>query len=166
MTHPLQATLENRGERWALTMIRDLPHSVEAVWPWLTDPERLRRWSPIVPDRPLVSSGPAQIRENPDDTPVDGEVLEVEPPRRLVHRWGPDVLRWRLTPTETGCRLTLEHEMADHTHTAENAAGWHICLDVLDAVLDGEDAPRLVGEAVMDHGFPELRDSYRKLLAV
>jgi hypothetical protein len=39
MTHPLQATLENRGERWALTMIRDLPHPIEAVWPWLTFPE-------------------------------------------------------------------------------------------------------------------------------
>ena len=163
MTHPLQATLENSGNRWKLTITRDLPHPVEVVWPWLVDPERLRRWSPVVPDRALDSQGPAQIRENPDDDPVEGQVLEVEPPTRLVHRWGPDVLQWRLSPIDTGCRLTLEHEMADRDQSAQNAGGWHICLDVLTSVVDGKDVPRLVGNVVMGHGFPELRDGYQRL---
>ncbi len=81
-----------------------------------------------------------------------------------MHRWGPDLLRWRLTPTDTGCRLTLQHEMAERTHAAENAGGWHICLDVLSGHLDGTNPARLVGETVMEHGFPELRDGYAKLL--
>ena len=56
--------------------------------------------------------------------------------------------------------------MAERGHEAENAGGWHICLDVLASNLDGANPERLVGEVVMDHGFPELRDGYRKLLGV
>jgi uncharacterized protein YndB with AHSA1/START domain len=166
MTHPLQATLEDRGGSWVLTFTRELSHSADAVWPWLTEPERLRRWSPAVPDRPFDSVGPAQVRENPDDEPVDGTVIAVSAPHELVHRWGPDRLRWRLTPTATGCQLTLEHQMADRSPAADNAGGWHICLDVLTGNLDGTNPERLVGDCVMDHGFPELRDGYRKLLGI
>jgi uncharacterized protein YndB with AHSA1/START domain len=166
MTNPLQATLEDRDGRWVLTFIRDLSHPVEAVWPWLTEPERLRRWSPVVPDRAFDGPGPRQVRENPGDDPVDGTVISVDAPRELVHQWGPHLLRWRLDPTPAGCRLTLEHQMAERGHEAENAGGWHICLNVLAGNLNGTSPERLVGEAVMDHGFGELRDGYRKLLGV
>lgn len=166
MTHPLQATLEDRDGRWVLTFTRDLAHSADAVWPWLTEPDRLRRWSPVVPDRTFDSVGPAQSRENPGDDPVDGTVVAVDPPHELVHKWGPDLLRWRLESTGTGCRLTLEHQMAERGNEAENAGGWHICLDVLTGNLDGTNPERAVGEAAMDHGFPGLRDGYRKLLGV
>jgi uncharacterized protein YndB with AHSA1/START domain len=57
MTHPLQGTLENRDSAWVLTLVRDFRHPPETVWPWLTDPDRLRRWSPVVPDRPFDSVG-------------------------------------------------------------------------------------------------------------
>jgi hypothetical protein len=49
---------------------------------------------------------------------------------------------------------------------AVDAGGWHICLDVLADNLDGAMRERLVGEVVMEHGFPELRDCYRKVLGV
>jgi uncharacterized protein YndB with AHSA1/START domain len=166
MTHPLEATLENQDGQWVLTFTREFGRSAEDTWPWLTDPDLLRRWSPVVPDRKLDSVGPAQIRENPGDDPVDGTVIAVDAPHELLHRWGPNVLRWRLTPTGTGCRLTLEQQMADRSNTAENAGGWHICLDVLNGHLDGRNPDRLVGAVVMEHGFAELRDGYRKLLGV
>ena len=60
MTHPLQGTLENRDDRWVLTLTRDFGHPPEKLWPWLTDPDRLRQWSPIVPDRALDSIGPRE----------------------------------------------------------------------------------------------------------
>ena len=102
MTNPLQATLEVREGQWVLSFTRELSHPAEPVWPWLTDPERLQRWSPVVPDRALDSVGPAQVRENPGDEPFDGTVIAVSAPHELVHQWGPDLLRWRLTPTSTG----------------------------------------------------------------
>jgi uncharacterized protein YndB with AHSA1/START domain len=80
MTRPLAGTLENRDGAWVLTLIREFKHPAETVWPWLTDPDRLRQWSPVSPDRPFDSVGPRQVRENPHDDPVTGEVLTVEPP--------------------------------------------------------------------------------------
>ena len=80
MTHPLQGTLENRDGAWVLTLERDIAHRAERVWPWLTDPDRLRQWSPVVPDRAFDEIGPRQVRENPDDQPVTGDVLAVNPP--------------------------------------------------------------------------------------
>ncbi len=160
MTHPLQGTLENRDDSWVLTLARDFTHPVEQVWPWLTDPDRLRRWSPVVPDRTFDAVGPRQVRENPDDEPVAGDVVSVDPPHELVHRWGDDVVRWRLAPTATGCRLTLEQTMGDRDMAAGNAAGWHVCLDVLDGTLAGTVSSRVVGPDALDHGWESLRDGY------
>ena len=145
-------------------MIRALPHPAAVVWPWLTDPQRLMRWSPVVPDEALTSTGPRRIREQPGDDPVDGEVLSVDAPHELVHRWGPDVLRWRLADTENGCTLTLEHTMSDRDPAPMNAAGWHVCLDVLEPALAGGDVPRRVGPDALDGGWEQLRDEYAAAL--
>jgi uncharacterized protein YndB with AHSA1/START domain len=161
----LDGTLENRDGAWVLRLVREFAHPPERVWPWLIDPDRLRQWSPVVPDRPLDEVGPREVRETPEAAPLAGDVLAVDPPRELVHRWGDDdVVRWRLVPTAAGCRLTLEQTMADRDPGAMNAAGWHICLDVLDDVLAGKDTPRAVGEDAVARGWAVLRDRYAQTL--
>ena len=70
-----------------------------------------------MPDRPLDSVGPRQVRETPGSDPA-----------------------------------------------AMNAAGWHLCLDVLDGTLTGAEPARVVGEAALDHGWESLRDAYAELL--
>ena len=164
MTHPLQGTLENRDGAWVLTLERDIAHPAEKVWPWLTDPDRLRQWSPVVPDRAFDEIGPRQVRENPDDEPVTGDVLAVNPPHELVHRWGDNVVRWQLSPTDQGCRLTLEQSIPQRDGAAGNAAGWHVCLDVLEGTLAGTASSRVVGPDALDHGWESLRDGYAELL--
>ena len=136
MTHPLEGKLENRDGAWILTLVRDFGQPAEKLWPWLVDPDRLRQWSPIVPDR------------------------------ALVHRWGDDLVRWRLSPTDTGCRLTLEQTMREQDHAAMNAAGWHLCLDVLDDAANGVDRRRVVGRDAVAHGWEALRDKYSEALGV
>ena len=77
----------------------------------------------------------------------------------------PDLLRWRLTPTGTGCRRTSNTALLrSRPIRRKNAGGWHICLEVLSGHLAGANPDRLVGDVVMDHGFPELRDGYRNPL--
>jgi uncharacterized protein YndB with AHSA1/START domain len=160
----LDATLHNRDGDWVLTLKRDFAHPPEVVWPWLTDPERLARWSPIVPDRPFDAPGARRVRENPDDDPVDGEVLAVDPPRELLHRWGDDQVRWRLQPTASGCRLTLEQRMSQRNPAPMNAAGWDVCLTVLARALAGDDVQRSVGPDAMAAGWEALRDHYAEVL--
>jgi uncharacterized protein YndB with AHSA1/START domain len=157
---PRDAEVAPDTGKWVLTMRRELPHPPEVVWPMLTEPDRLARWSPVVPDRPLDTTGPATSRETPDAVPVDAEVLTCDPPRKLVHRWGGDVLHWTLESTNEGCRLTLEHVFADRAQHPSFSAGWHICLAVLEVVLDGHDVERVVGDRALAYGWRELNVEY------
>jgi hypothetical protein len=40
------------------------------------------------------------------------------------------------------------------------AAGWHLCLVVLDRMLGGDPVGPIRGRDAMDHGFEDLRDAY------
>jgi len=157
---PVEATLTPVADRWVLTMTRVLRHPPERVWAYLTEPRLLGTWSPIVPSRVLDSIGAAQSRETPDQDPVDAEVLVSDAPSELVHRWGAHVLRWTLEPTGPGSRLTLEHTFDQRADYGSYGAGWHLCLAVLAAVLDGHTVERVVGSRALEYGWPELRDRY------
>jgi hypothetical protein len=83
-----------------------------------------------------------------------------------MHRWGDDLVRWRLTPTVSGCRLTLEQTMRQRDPAAMNAAGWDVCLTVLDELLGGADTPRATGPAALERNWGALRDDYAEALGV
>jgi uncharacterized protein YndB with AHSA1/START domain len=162
--HATHATLTRAGGRWVLRMTRELAHDPERVWTKLTEPAELRKWSPVVPDRPLTSPGPASSQEDDGHDVVDAEVLVSERPRELVHRWGAHVLRWTLAPTAAGCVLTLEHTFDEPDDRGSFAAGWHLCLAVLEAQLDGHDAERVVGARARDYDWQDLEGRYRASL--
>ena len=63
--------------------------------------------------------------------PMDGRVLELDPPRVVMFLWGEDVLRLELEPEGDGTRLTLTQTLRSADEAARNAAGWHVCLDRL-----------------------------------
>jgi uncharacterized protein YndB with AHSA1/START domain len=166
--NPVAASVTEEDGRWVLTMQRRLRHSPERVWPMLTEPDRLSRWSPFVPDRALDSLGPATARETPDAEPHDAEVLVLDPPRELVHRWGDDRMRWTLQPDGEGTLLTLEHGFAERPDAGMFAAGWHICFGTLAALEESDaDSPvnRVIGEDATAYGWETLRDAYDELLA-
>jgi hypothetical protein len=61
---------------------------------------------------------------------------------------------------ESGTRLTLWHNI-DRRFIAMGAAGWHICLDVLDRLLQGTPIGRIVGgEAMRQDGWQRLYAEY------
>jgi uncharacterized protein YndB with AHSA1/START domain len=157
---PVEATLTGDAGRWILAMTRELPQTADRIWPKLTEPGELSKWSPVVPDRPLTSLGPATSHESPDADGVDVEVLACDPPRELVHRWGGHLLGWTLTPTPNGSRLILAQTFAERAERGMYGAGWHICLAVLAVVLDGQNVDRVVGSRANDYGWPALRDRY------
>ena len=162
---PLDATLTERDARWLLTLERELPAAPDSVWPHLTRPELLVHWSPCVPDRPLVNVGPATARENPDDEPSDAEVLVAREPVELIHRWGDAILCWTLAPRgDDSSTLTLEQAFDDRDFGPDGAAGWHVCLDVLDARLRGRDVDRVVGQDAVAAGWARLREAYTGVL--
>ena len=156
--------------RWTLVFTRDLSHPVETVWAAITDPEHLRDWAPYRPSRDLRSVGEATLTMQGDDlAPGDelpGTVLRVEPPHILEHRWGEDTLRWELAPTGEGTRLTLRHTVQDERMLSAMAAGWHICLDVADALLAGVPFGPVVGTKAREYGWDRLNVEYAQSLGI
>ncbi len=157
---PIEVLLEMGEDGWTIVMRRRFSHGPRKLWAMLIEPERLARWSPIVPDRPLTEPGPATCRENPGDATVDAEVLVVDPPRLLVHRWGVDLLRWTLAPDGEGTVLELRQTTGESTAAAMLAAGWQVCLARL-AAEDGTDRERPTGQRAMAYGWRELHDEYQ-----
>jgi uncharacterized protein YndB with AHSA1/START domain len=68
---------------------------------------------------------------------MHGEVTEHDPPRRLAFYWGDDHLRFELEPAREGCVLRFTALLDAREKAARDAAGWHTCLDRLQAALDG-----------------------------
>jgi uncharacterized protein YndB with AHSA1/START domain len=150
-----------------LVFVRQLRHEPKVVWAALTEPDQLVKWSPFTVDRSLASAGDATLTMIDDDarTELPGVVRRADAPKVLEYTWGDDVLLWQLEPVGGGTRLTLRHTVADPEDAPKVAAGWHLCVDVLEQVLDGKDVDPIVGERAMDHGWQELHDRYAEQLS-
>ena len=158
-------------DRWTVILTRDLAHPVKRVWEALTEPGQLRHWAPFTADRDLATTGDVMLTvidggDSSEDVDQAGTVLESDPPRLLVYRWGTDVLRWELTSTEDGTTLVLRHTLADEGLTSAVAAGWHLCLDAADALMKEVPFGPVVGRRAKEYGWDELNHSYAEILNV
>lgn len=145
------AHVEKEGEAWTLVLVRELSHPRERVWEALTDPKHLHEWAPFETDRNLDAVGPVTLTTVGMPDQAAGEVLRAEAPRVLEYRWGDGILRWRLDSTDKGTRLTLWHNI-DRRYIAMGAAGWHICIAVMDRLLEGRPIGRIVGQDALKYG--------------
>ena len=98
-----------------LTFEAEYPHPIEKVWRAITERDAIRQWLMENDFEPRVGHR-FQFRAQPQprwDGIVHGEVLEVDPPRRLSYAWRSSAIDTRLTitlePTAHGTRLRLEH---------------------------------------------------------
>jgi uncharacterized protein YndB with AHSA1/START domain len=163
----ITVNVEPDGDRWTLVFVKDLVHDREKVWAALTDPGQIDAWAPFRSDRDLGQTSPATLTlvDGEDETSMSATVGTAERPSLLVYNWGDDLLQWQLVATAGGTRLTLRHTTAKRDDVPTFAAGWHLCLDVLDLTLGGTAIGAIRGREAMDFGFGELRDSYAARLA-
>jgi len=161
------AEVRKDGEKWTLILVRDLHHPPAKVWQALTEPMQLREWAPFDADRRLGSVGPVRLSTVGTPTPQISEtsVTRAEAPKLLEYRWGGNEIRWQLEPLGDGTRLTLWHNI-DRGFISMGAAGWHICLDVLDRFLAGEPLGRIVAGEAMKFDWPRLNTEYAKQFGV
>jgi uncharacterized protein YndB with AHSA1/START domain len=148
---------------------RDFGHPQARVWEVLTRRDELLLWAPHTVDHDITSVGKvvftmlgdvAQGDEAVPDIDVPGAVLVCDAPNLLEHSWVNDALAWHLKPSAAGTRLTLRHTLSDASMASAVAAGWHLCLDVADAVLSGHPTPPVRGMEAMKHGWNNLNSRY------
>jgi uncharacterized protein YndB with AHSA1/START domain len=157
------AEVRKDSEKWTLILVRELRHPPEKVWQALTDPVNLREWAPFDADRSLASVGPVKLSTVGTPTPQisDTHVTRADAPNVLEYRWSGNDMRWELESFGDGTRLTLWHNI-DRGFISMGAAGWHICLDVLDRFLADEPIGRIVGGDAMKFDWPRLNTEYAK----
>jgi uncharacterized protein YndB with AHSA1/START domain len=138
-----RGTVETVGGRLVLRYERRLAHPPERVWRAITEPAQLEKWFPAAVEmEDLVAGGVMHFtfREKDVDSP-DGRITELDPPRVLAFDWGPENLRFELRPEPHGCLLVFTNTLDDRSKLARVGAGWHLCLDLLEAELDGRAVP-------------------------
>jgi uncharacterized protein YndB with AHSA1/START domain len=124
-------TYETYEGKPAVRFERVYPHPVERVWRSITVPEEMASWFPSTVEVDLREGGAMHFTfdENLAE-PMDGRVVELDPPKVFAFLWGKDLLRLELAPEGDGTRLTLIQTL-EADEAARNAAGWHVCLDKL-----------------------------------
>ena len=135
--------LEEVDGRWRLRFDRRIAHPPGRLWRALTEPEHLAAWFPtgIEGDR---TAGAMLTFPFPEQAfpAMDGVMLACEPPSLLEFTWGGDTLRFEVSPDGDGSRLRLIVWLDERGKAVRDGAGWHECLDVLQAHLDGRPAGR------------------------
>jgi uncharacterized protein YndB with AHSA1/START domain len=157
------------GARATLTFTREFRHAPEKVWAALTDPAQLPQWAPFTATRSLAATGSDVSLRMDGEPPMDlpCTVLVSEPPSRLDYTWGDDLLRWELARTDSGgTRLTLHHTVGGTGWVPRVAAGWHLCLVVMDRLLAGAPIGPIVGAQSRAYGWERLHDAYAATLGV
>jgi uncharacterized protein YndB with AHSA1/START domain len=124
--------------------------TVEKLWQALTEPEFTRQfWFGTVQESEWKPGASWRIVK-PDGNPVDsGEVIEIDPPRKLVLKWrnemfpemtaeGHSRLTYELEQNGESVKLTLTHTMekADSKFIKAVAGGWPIILASLKTLLE------------------------------
>ena len=142
----IKSRLESPVEKIFEIYIRTTP---ERLWEAIIDPEIRSRYnfgaaveSTWTVGAPLTMSAP-----NAPGLLGDGEVLEVDPPRRLVHTmtalWSDDVksegtsrVSWDIEPVGDSCRLIVTHDQLREGANDELYGGWPMILSGLKTWLE------------------------------
>jgi len=126
--------------------------SPETVWEFLVDPEKMTRWmgeSATLEPRP---GGLYQVGVIPGHT-ARGEIVEFDPPRRLVFTWGWDsgsivepgstTIEIELVPEGEGTVVRFAHVgLPDAESAQSHSHGWDHYLTRLVSAAGGSDPGR------------------------
>jgi uncharacterized protein YndB with AHSA1/START domain len=137
-----------------LRIERVLPGPIERIWAYLTESELRRKWL-AAGEMELRIGAPFELvwrndelTDPPGTRPegfaaehrLQGEITEVDPPRRLAITWGSSGgVTFTLEPQGRYVLLGIVHRrLPDRGMLLKVSAGWHTHLDVLAARVAGE----------------------------
>jgi uncharacterized protein YndB with AHSA1/START domain len=157
----MHGTYEIVDDRSALTFARRLAHPVERVWRAVTEPSELAHWFPSAVSGDMTPGGTLTFEfPGGEMPPMEGEVIELDPPRTLAFTWGDDMLRIELEPVDEGCVLHFVVLFDEAERASRDAAGWHVCLDQLEQHLGGAQTDAPTSEPTDD--WRALYDAYQR----
>ncbi|KAB2332092.1 SRPBCC family protein [Cytobacillus depressus] len=136
------ATIQKSETGYIARFERNLEHPVKDVWSMLTNNEKLEQWFSELHIEDLRKGGFIKF-DMQDGTFEEMEITELVLNSVLEFTWAEDIVRFELYPEGNECLLVLIEKINKITdHTPRDLAGWHVCLDVIHALLDGRSFSR------------------------
>ncbi len=140
----LKERLESQMEKVYEIYIRTTP---ERLWEAITDPDIRANYNFGARVTSEWTPGSAIEMHSPTGLLGGGEVLEVDPPRRLVHTmtalWDDEVrqegasrVTWVIEPVADSCRLMLTHDQLREGANEQLYGGWPMILSGLKTWLE------------------------------
>lgn len=133
------AVIEKVDNGYIARFDRPLKHSSEKVWSALTHNDQLKVWMSNLQVEDLRING--NIRFNYNDGSgefLNMKITDFNESSLLEFEWGEGRVRFEIIPMTDECLLVLkEYLPALNNHTPKDLAGWHVCLNILSALLDG-----------------------------
>jgi uncharacterized protein YndB with AHSA1/START domain len=134
--------LEQIESRWRLRFTRETSTPSREGWRALVQLEHLDAWFPTTMEGDRVEGAELTLSFRENETPsMHGEMITYDPYSALEFKWGEDLIRFELRPESDGTVLTLFDIFDELGRAARDAAGWHVCLDLLDDRLAGAEPP-------------------------
>ncbi|WP_102345653.1 SRPBCC family protein [Bacillus sp. Marseille-P3661] len=132
------AQINKVENKYIATFIRHWDYSVGEVWSWLTENDKLEKWFSELEIDDLSEGGIIKF-DMQDGTFEEMKITNLKVFSVLEFTWGEDLVRFELEEKNNGCRLLLIEEINKVSmHTPKDLAGWHVCLDVIHALLNSE----------------------------
>ena len=140
----MEAAIKKTDTGYLAIFERPFNHSIEKVWGWLTQPEKLAEWlaeAEVV----LQEGGPFTLTfTKTEGNVMEGKVQKVEAPHILEFIWDtdssePSLVHWELQPKAKGSLLIFAQDFHDPAHMPTMLAGWHVHLDMLASSIDGKE---------------------------
>jgi len=132
------AVIQQTENGYTARFERRLKHPVEKVWAMLTENGKLAKWFSELHVEDLREGGTISFNMG-DGTFETMTIQELKLYEVLEYTWAKDIVRFELYPEQDGCRLVLIEKITQITsHSSKDLAGWHVCLDVIEALLDGK----------------------------
>jgi uncharacterized protein YndB with AHSA1/START domain/DNA-binding transcriptional ArsR family regulator len=168
----MDATTSNSGKRpWTAAQdekvfeiyIKTTP---ERLWEAITDDELRRRYNFGVGVTSDWTQGSPWVAPHPHGGQMaEGEILEVEPPTRLVQSftalWSDEVkaqgtsrVTWEIEEVGDSCRLTVTHDQLAPETNSEIYGGWPMILSGLKTLLETGESLTTPGSLMYAQGAP------------